>query len=155
MFVLRNILVKKYSKAVEIGSVVKGHFKVSPAAYWHANFLGISLEGIKGTGPKGHILKSDILKMTKTIETIETGNFIDFSFLVEVPSIPSDEIIKKCVESIKKLSLSQKEINYKSLPEIGLIQFELKMKRRPSPPETENIKNLLKIYLNDSIHLLL
>lgn len=163
MFVLRNILFKNYSIAAKattaIDSITKAHLKVSPAAYWHANFLGISLEGIKGTGPKGHILKSDILQMkSKMTETIEAAGSFDFSFLVKVPSIPSEQIINKCLVSITKLSLSKlpiTELNYKSLPEIGLLQFELKIKRKSSSLEIENIKNLLRIYLNDSSHLLL
>lgn len=129
--------------------------KVSPAANWHANFLEISLEGIKGTGPKGHILKSDVLKsdVLNHKETIhENTATTSSSFLIELPLLPNDEIIKKCIERIKKISQIT-ELKYKSFPEIGLLQFDVKTKKEDT--EKEKFKNLLKIYLNDYKYLLL
>ena len=40
-----------------------------PAAFWHAKVLGIdlNLKEIVGSGPKGHILKSDILSFKPKI----------------------------------------------------------------------------------------
>jgi pyruvate/2-oxoglutarate dehydrogenase complex dihydrolipoamide acyltransferase (E2) component len=150
MIVLRISMSRKFSSAT--ATLTNGPVKVSPAAFWHAHFLGISLKGIKGTGPKGHILKSDILQLKKPTSSFSE----DFSFLIEIASPPNDQVIKKCIESIKRLPMSQeviKELNYKTLPEIGLLQFELKTGTKLD--NTENIKNLLKIYLNDSSHLLL
>lgn len=138
--------------------------KVSPAAFWHANYLGISLEGIKGTGPKGHILKSDILKIlqakkpqTTTTTTTSPVNE-ELSFLIEITSNINDQVITKCLETIKKLPKSNQvisELKYKTLPEIGLLQFQLKTESNSRDFNSENIKNLLKLYLNDSNHLLL
>ena len=157
MFVLRR-LSRSYGTISAI-SAAHGNFKVSPAAYWHAKFLGISLEGVKGTGPKGHILKSDILqiKTTQKEKVIKMDSFIDeeVSFLIDISSKPSDQIIKKCIESITKLpSTNISEVNYKTLPQTNLLQFHLKTSG-PASFESEKIKNLLKMYLNDSSHLLL
>lgn len=154
MFVIRNYLLRKYSSTTTTTATITNNpLKVSPAAFWHANFLGISLDGIKGTGPKGHILKSDILQVKKP--TTSSVNE-ELSFLIEIPSNPSDQVIKRCIETIKKLPISQQvisELSYKTLPDIGFLQFELKTNSRNF--NAENIKNLLKMYLNDSNHLLL
>lgn len=152
MFVIRNYLLRKYNYSSTTATMTT---KVSPAAFWHANYLGISLEGIKGTGPKGHILKSDIFKVLQAKKPQVNE---DFSFLIEISSNPNDQVIKKCIETIKKLPISNQvisELKYKTLPEIGLLQFELKTKTNSRDFNEENIKNLLKMYLNDSNHLLL
>lgn len=126
------------------------HLKVSPAAHWHAKVLGISLKGIKGTGPKGHIVKSDILNFQP--QQIKS-ELVELSFLLEISSKPSDQLIKKCTETIGKISSF--EVDYKSLPEIGLLQFQLKSTNNDKHFDSEKVKQLLKIYLNDSSHLLL
>lgn len=151
MIVLRNYLLRKYSSTTTITNPLK----VSPAAFWHANYLGISLEGIQGTGPKGHILKSDILQTKKSITSSDNGHL---SFLIEISSNPNDQVIKRCIETIKHLPKSHQfisELNYKALPEIGLLQLQFELKTNSRDVDTENIKKLLKIYLNDSTHLLL
>ncbi len=133
-------------------SILKSSLKVSPAALWHANALGISLEMVKGTGPKGHILKSDVLNHSKDNET-ESRESSDMALLLEIPQNYNDLLIKKCLESITKGK--QIEFEYKLMSEIGLLQVKMKQSGISMSGESENIKNLLKVYLNDSIHLLL
>ena len=125
-------------------------FKISPAALCHANSLGISLEGIKPTGPKGHIIKNDILSISPAIESDPINTF---SCIIELSNTNcTDSFIRKCLESVTrggKVSIA----DYKFLPDIGLLQIQMKL--IGPVEEAEKIKNLLKMYLNDSIHLLL
>lgn len=141
--------------------LISTRIKVSPAAHWHASLLGISLDGIKGTGPKGHILKGDVL----TELTNRNKKSEDIHFLIEYPKSLNELNLKKCIESIRNRMVKKPVINYKILPEIGLLQIKLSVGGRDSRGEygigynvdyeVEKFKKIIKIYLNDSLHLLL
>lgn len=143
--------------------------KISPAAQWHAATLKINLEveRINGSGPKGHILKSDILEFEnkrnnyKNSSSILTSNSnsnlnhpihktTDHSLIIRITDsvLPSKEIIQKCLNSISKRKSF--EISFELLPEIG-IQVHVKN----STMDIDKISSLLKLYLKDTHHLLL
>ena len=129
--------------------VTFSHLKISPAALWHAKVLGfdLNLKEIVGSGPKGHILKSDILSFKpKLSNTIENDVF---SLMLEVPPT-NDAILQKCINRITNNRV--KAVEYKFIPEVGFLQVQMK---GIDTVDGEKIKNLLKMYLNDTRHLLL
>lgn len=139
-----------------------GQFKILPAAFWHAKLLGINLEGVVGTGPKGHILKSDIL--FKSDNNNNKNNFCNntyndynksdninssyASLIIDIPPI-SEDILEKCINNIKKYL--SKDVQYKFIPEVGYLQVLVE----GGEIEGERVKKLLKVYTNDTRHLLL
>ena len=134
-------------------------FKCSPAAFWHAKNLGIDLGDIEGTGPKGHITKNDILSFDPAKRT---GGEEIFSFLVELEkgSVLEESLIKRCVDSLFQASgpfgSSGICVNYRLLPETEFIQLEIRKSiGSGNSLSMEKIKDLLKVYLSDSKHLLL
>ena len=138
-------LSKMFSTSNHRDNLIK---KVSPAALWHANALGIDLNEIVGSGPKGHILKSDILSFKPKIE-VKSNTLIDISFHFEIP--PTTELlIQICINRITSLDkISQ--VQYKFVPEIGFLQLSMKGEE----VDRERIMKLMNIYLNDTRHLLL
>ena len=150
-----------------LGCTCKYSTKISPAAQWHAATLKINLEveGIIGSGPKGHILKSDILEFENKRNNYKNSSIIfssnsnlnhpinkttDHSLIIRITDsvFPNKEIIQKCLNSISKRKSF--EISFELLPEIG-IQVHVKN----STMDIDKITSLLKLYLNDSHHLLL
>ena len=126
--------------------VTSSQLKISPAALWHAKVLGIdlNLKEVVGSGPKGHILKSDILSFKRN--PIENDVFF---LILEAP--PTNEaILQKCINRIT--NNRAKAVEYKFIPEIGFLQVQMK---GINAVDGEKIKNLLKMYLNDTRHLLL
>lgn len=124
--------------------------KISPAANWHANFLGIDLNEISGSGPKGHILKSDILSFKAKL-THKQDNLIgisDISLLFEIKPT-ADSIIQKCINRITTANDKIKQVNFKFIPELGFLQLNIKA---VTEDDGEKVKKLLNIYLNDTRH---
>ena len=133
---------------------LNGLKKISPAALWHAKVLGIDFNEIVGSGPKGHILKSDILSfnLKEKNKQQDSNNLVnDISLIFEIIPSTNEIIIQKCIKRIT--SDKFKDVQYKFIPEIGFLQVQ--MKGTGTIIDGERIKNLLKMYLNDSRHLLL
>lgn len=131
--------------------------KVSPAALWHAKYLGIALNDIKGTGPKGHILKSDVLSVNEMMKSKQKSTVETLSFLLELKTTSNFDanLLEKVFNKIAKSSSIK--IKYKYIPEISSIQFEV-IKESTSMNnfgDQERIKQLIELYLMDSLHLLL
>lgn len=148
---LLSLLLTRYGSKRTISTVAS---KVSPAAYWHANNLGISLNLVKGSGPKGHILKSDILNYSPDITCTKTEDSTSkiSSFLLEYPKNVSEIVLNRCLNSIS--AITSTKINYKTIPEISSIQVNFSHPQNTNY-NGETIKNLIKIYLTDFKHLLL
>lgn len=142
-------------------SVLTKTRRTSPAANWHANVLGINLDEIVGSGPKGHILKSDILsfepkvarKQDDRIGGADTSGTVDISIWIEVGAT-TDLIIQQCIHRITTTNAKVKQVQYKYIPEMGGGYLQLNIKAA-TEGDGERVKNLLKIYLNDTRHLLL
>jgi len=135
--------------------------KLSPAALWHAHALGLDLNSIsiKGSGPKGHVLKSDILEkatMTPTPQSINDEN--NQSFLIELDFLKREDeaFVRRCIDFASQRTRLQAE--FTRLPSVG-IQFTVHggggSNESEGSLQADKFKTLLVTFLKDPSHLLL
>lgn len=121
--------------------------KISPAALWHAKVLKIDPSLIRGSGPKGHILKSDILFAIQQPQ-------IKKDFQVLIPCTLRDDLVSKGIKralSLCHLQANNSSFSFQKIPEIG-IQISVSSADNES---ANKLVKLLPILLQDPHYLLL
>lgn len=128
--------------------------KLSPAAMWHANALGMKLNllGIVGSGPKGHVLKSDILDAYSQKKREKKYESID-NLLIEVADIEDDAFLKRSIAFTAQI-MRVESSEYIRLPGVGL-QVKIVRSVENDDGILDKFKRLLLIVLRDPSHLLL
>ena len=123
--------------------------RISPAALWHAKALKIDFSLIRGTGPKGYILKSDILQAKHQQQELKPE--MDFQLLV--PCSLSEELVKKGVNRALSLCSIQSSaaFSFQRIPDFG-IQIKLSSANAQT---TEKLQKILPLLLQDPRYLLL
>jgi hypothetical protein len=151
--------------------------RISPAALWHAKALKIDISLIRGSGPKGYILKSDILqsknlKLTSLKSDISqstnlkstslksdilqqpqllTEVLCDFQLLVPC-SLSEDLVIKGVSRALSLCSLeNNSNFSFHRIPDFG-IQIKISAS---NPQSTEKLQKIIPLLLKDPHFLLL
>ncbi len=121
--------------------------RISPAALWHAKALKIDISLVRGTGPKGFILKSDILQA----KPYPVAQEKELQFLV--PCSLNEELVKRSISKALSLCSNQTKssFSYQRIPEFG-IQIKFLSNDEKS---AEKFKKFLPLLLQDPHYLLL
>lgn len=125
--------------------------KVSPAALWHAKVLKIDPSLIRGSGPKGHVLKSDIL-FARQQQQQRPQMEKDLQLLI--PCSFEDDLVSKGIN--KALSLcclrSKPSFTFQRIPDYGI---QIRLSVGDDSDSASKLQKLLPLLLKDPHYLLL
>lgn len=126
--------------------------KLSPAAFWHAKLLKIDPSLVRGSGPKGHILKSDILAMVGRKESVKVEATQQLQLLVPCGANLKDDLISKGVrKALNVCNVAKDSVHFQRIPEYG-IQVQVGAIEASA---AKKLSQLLPLLLQDPHYLLL
>lgn len=126
--------------------------KLSPAAFWHAKLLQIDPALVRGSGPKGHILKSDILAMVGRKESVKVEATQQLQLLVPCSANLKDDLISKGVrKALNVCNVAKDSVHFQRIPDYG-IQVKVGAIEASA---AKKLSQLLPLLLQDPHYLLL
>ena len=126
--------------------------RLSPAAFWHAKLLKIDPSRIRGSGPKGHILKSDILSIASQQTSTQVEATQQLQLLVPCAGSLKDELIDKGLKrALNVCNVAKDSVHFQRIPEYG-IQVQVK---EIEASAAKKLSQLLPLLFQDPRYMLL